>query len=74
MAVYCREVRKLEDKFNSLELNHVPHDSMRPPTSLRKWHMAENSPRLASLLVTSTSLRSILRSHGTTVASRPCQA
>ncbi|XP_004986586.1 uncharacterized protein LOC101782837 [Setaria italica] len=23
MAVYCNEVRKLEDKFNGLELNHV---------------------------------------------------
>ena len=24
MAVYCREVRQLEDKFDSLELNHIP--------------------------------------------------
>ena len=24
MASYCREVRRLEDKFDSLELNHVP--------------------------------------------------
>ena len=24
MAVYCQEVRKLEDKFDSLELNHIP--------------------------------------------------
>ena len=24
MAVYCREVRQLEDKFDGLELNHVP--------------------------------------------------
>jgi ribonuclease HI len=24
MAVYCKEVRKLEDKFDSLKLNHIP--------------------------------------------------
>ncbi|XP_066342017.1 uncharacterized protein [Miscanthus floridulus] len=24
MAAYCREVRQLEDKFNGLELNHIP--------------------------------------------------
>ena len=24
MAAYCREVRRLEDKFNDLELNHIP--------------------------------------------------
>ena len=24
MAVYCREVRRLEDKFDCLELNHIP--------------------------------------------------
>ena len=24
MAAYCREVRRLEDKFDGLELNHIP--------------------------------------------------
>jgi ribonuclease HI len=24
MAAYCQEVRKLEDKFNGLELSHIP--------------------------------------------------
>ena len=24
MATYCHEVRQLEDKFDSLELNHIP--------------------------------------------------
>jgi ribonuclease HI len=24
MVVYCQEVHKLEDKFDSLELNHIP--------------------------------------------------
>ena len=24
MVAYCREVRQLEDKFDSLELNHIP--------------------------------------------------
>jgi len=24
MAMYCREVRQLEDKFDGLELNHIP--------------------------------------------------
>jgi hypothetical protein len=24
MAIYCQEVRKLEDKFDGLELNHIP--------------------------------------------------
>ena len=24
MAAYCQEVRWLEDKFNGLELNHIP--------------------------------------------------
>ena len=24
IAAYCREVRRLEDKFNGLELNHIP--------------------------------------------------
>ena len=24
MAAYCREVRKLEEKFHGLELNHIP--------------------------------------------------
>ena len=24
MAAYCREVRHLEDKFDGLELNHIP--------------------------------------------------
>ena len=24
MTMYCREVRRLEDKFDGLELNHIP--------------------------------------------------
>ena len=24
MAAYCRDVRRLEDKFDGLELNHIP--------------------------------------------------
>jgi hypothetical protein len=24
MATYCQEVHQLEDKFNGLELNHIP--------------------------------------------------
>ena len=24
MAMYCQEVRQLEDKFDGLELNHIP--------------------------------------------------
>jgi ribonuclease HI len=24
MATYCQEVRKLEDKFDNLKLNHIP--------------------------------------------------
>ena len=24
MAAYCREVRKVEDKYDGLELNHIP--------------------------------------------------
>jgi len=24
MAAYCHEVRQLEDKFDGLELNHIP--------------------------------------------------
>ena len=24
MATYCQEVRRLEDKFDGLELNHIP--------------------------------------------------
>jgi hypothetical protein len=24
MAAYCQEVRKLEDKFDGLELSHIP--------------------------------------------------
>ena len=24
MEAYCQEVRRLEDKFNGLELNHIP--------------------------------------------------
>ena len=24
MVVYCQEVRQLEDKFDGLELNHIP--------------------------------------------------
>ena len=24
MAAYCQEVRRLEDKFDGLELNHIP--------------------------------------------------
>jgi ribonuclease HI len=24
MAAYCQEVRQLEDKFDGLELNHIP--------------------------------------------------
>ena len=29
MAAYCQEVRQLEDKFDSLELNHIPSISTR---------------------------------------------
>ena len=29
MATYCQEVRQLEDKFDSLELNHIPSISTR---------------------------------------------
>ena len=24
MAAYCQEVQRLEDRFNGLELNHIP--------------------------------------------------
>jgi hypothetical protein len=33
MATYCQEVRKLEDKFDGLVLNHILDGSTRQPTS-----------------------------------------
>ena len=32
MSTYCQEVRKLEDRFDDLELNHIPDSSTRQPT------------------------------------------
>ena len=36
MAAYCREVRKLEDKFDDPELNHIPRRLKEAPDVLAK--------------------------------------
>ena len=42
MAVFCQEVRRLEDKFDGLELNHIPRrlneaaDALAKATSARE--------------------------------------
>ena len=41
MEAYCNAVRRLEDKFDGLELNHVPrkyNEDHRPPEHLRSRH------------------------------------
>ena len=36
MAAYCQEVRRLEDKFDGLELNHVPRRLNKATNALAK--------------------------------------
>ena len=36
MATYCREVRQLEDKFDGLELNHIPRHPNKAADALVK--------------------------------------
>jgi hypothetical protein len=36
MVAYCQEVRKLEDKFNGLELNHIPRQLKQAVDTLAK--------------------------------------
>ena len=36
MAAYCQEVRRLEDKFDGLELNHIPRRLNEAATALAK--------------------------------------
>ena len=36
MAAYCQEVRRLEDKFDGLELNHIPRRLNKAADTLAK--------------------------------------
>jgi len=36
MAAYCQEVRRLEDKFDGLELNHIPRRLNKAADALAK--------------------------------------
>ena len=36
MAAYCREVHRLEDKFDGLELNHIPRRLNKAADALAK--------------------------------------
>ena len=36
MATYCHEVRQLEDKFDGLELNHIPRQLNEAADTLAK--------------------------------------
>ncbi|XP_066334016.1 uncharacterized protein [Miscanthus floridulus] len=42
MAAYCREVCQLEDKFDGLEVNHIPRCLSEAADALEKWHSAES--------------------------------
>ena len=57
MAAYCQEVRWLEDKFDRLELNHIPQPSMRRPTHLQKRRPVESRCQRVSSLATNTNPR-----------------
>jgi hypothetical protein len=43
MAVYCQEVRRLEDKFDGLELNHIPRWLNEAANKLAKMASARES-------------------------------
>ena len=49
MAAYCQEVRKLEDKFQGIELHHVPRKDNDAANFLAKldarWDLHQRSPR-----------------------------
>jgi hypothetical protein len=62
MATYYQEVHKLEDKFNGLELNHIPGGLMKQPTNWQRWCLAKNRSWLMSLPAISASPQSVMRS------------
>ena len=43
MAAYCHEVRQLEDKFNGLELNHIPRQLNEADGTLPKMALKRES-------------------------------
>ena len=57
MATYCQEVRWLEDKFNGLELNHIPRRLNEAADTLAKAAPVESQSRQASLPVINTNPR-----------------
>ena len=59
MEAYCNAVRHLEDKFNSLELNHVPRKYNEDADELAKIASGRTTVPQMSLLATSPSPPSI---------------
>ena len=43
MAAYCREVHQLEDKFDGLELNHIPRHLNESADTLAKMASDQES-------------------------------
>jgi len=52
MAAYCQEVHQLEDKFDGLEINHIPRHLNEAAIMLAKTVPTESRCQWASLLVT----------------------
>ena len=66
-ATYYREVRQLEDKFDGLELNHIPRHLNEAAMCWRKRRLAESRCRRVSSPVISISPRSTTRSQNRTM-------
>ena len=57
MAAYCREVRWREDKFDDLELNHIPRCLNEVADALEKRRPVESWCQRVSSPVTNTNPR-----------------
>ena len=50
MAAYCREVHQLEDKFDGLDLNHIPRRLNKAADSLAKV-VSDHEPATMGIFV-----------------------
>jgi hypothetical protein len=74
MAVYCKEVRKLEDKFDSLKLNHIPRQLNEADDELAKMASGQELVLIGVFTVISISPRPATKRQGRLVTSHPPRA
>ena len=71
MVAYCQEVHQLEDKFDGLELNHIPRHLNEAADALAKMAFGQEPVPTGYSPAISTSQRSTTRSQNELVMGQP---